>query len=106
MTAKTCKAWQLSASVMGTAIDGATDGSGRVAYMFADRIEHVAISNHIPIERGLGHAMAHEIGHLLIGVNSHSDHGLMRPEWNPDERQVQTLTSSQVQTIRSRSRSR
>jgi hypothetical protein len=97
MTAKKCKAAQFGASVMGTAIDGATDGSGRIAYIFAGRVEHVAISNHIPIERGLGHAMAHEIGHLLIGVN-----GLMPPEWNPDERQVQTLTSSQVQTIRSR----
>jgi hypothetical protein len=86
---------------MGIAIDSATHG-GRIAYIFAGRIKHAAISNRIPIERGLGHAMAHEIGHLLIGVNSHSDQGLMRPEWNPYERQMQTFTSSQVQTIRSR----
>jgi hypothetical protein len=29
--------------------------------------------------RMLGHAVAHEIGHLLLGVNSHSASGIMRP---------------------------
>jgi hypothetical protein len=30
----------------------------------------------------LGHAMAHELGHLLLGMNSHSRDGLMRAQWN------------------------
>ncbi len=30
----------------------------------------------------LGHAMAHEIGHVLLGENSHSSLGLMRPWWD------------------------
>jgi hypothetical protein len=30
----------------------------------------------------LGHAMAHELGHLLLGTNSHSSDGLMRAQWN------------------------
>ena len=29
----------------------------------------------------LGHAVAHEIGHLLLGVNAHSRNGIMRPMW-------------------------
>jgi hypothetical protein len=31
----------------------------------------------------LGHAVAHEIGHLLLGANSHSSSGIMRPAWRP-----------------------
>jgi hypothetical protein len=30
-----------------------------------------------------GHAVAHEIGHLLLGANSHSLAGIMRPRWRP-----------------------
>ena len=31
----------------------------------------------------LGYAVAHEIGHLLLGANSHSSSGIMRPVWRP-----------------------
>src|SRR5216684_5449304 len=37
MTAKKCKESQLGESVMGIAVDGVTDGSGHIAYIFADR---------------------------------------------------------------------
>lgn len=33
----------------------------------------------------LGYAMAHELGHLLLGCNSHSPRGLMRAVWGPTE---------------------
>ncbi len=33
----------------------------------------------------LGHVMAHEIGHLLLGINSHSPWGIMRAHWNQGE---------------------
>jgi len=29
----------------------------------------------------IGRVMAHEIGHLLLGTNTHSDDGLMREVW-------------------------
>jgi hypothetical protein len=67
-----------------------------------DRIAEVALSQHTPIVSGLGHIIAHEVGHLLIGANSHADEGLMRPNWNPREHWLQTFTASQVQTIRRR----
>jgi hypothetical protein len=31
----------------------------------------------------LGHAVAHEIGHLLLGANTHTSSGIMRPLWRP-----------------------
>lgn len=33
----------------------------------------------------LGHGIAHEIGHLLLGTNSHSDSGLMSARWTAPE---------------------
>jgi hypothetical protein len=103
MAEKKCREEGLGLEVMGVAISAVTDARGRIAYVFYDRVERAAIAHRIPIARGLGHVMAHEIGHLLIGVNGHSDHGLMSQEWNPREQQVQTFTSSQLQIIRNRS---
>ena len=33
----------------------------------------------------LGHVMAHEIAHLLLGTNSHSASGIMRAHWYAQE---------------------
>lgn len=33
----------------------------------------------------LGCAIAHELGHLLLGTNSHSDAGIMRPRWESNQ---------------------
>ncbi len=33
----------------------------------------------------LGCAIAHELGHLLLGANSHSDAGIMQPRWEPNQ---------------------
>jgi hypothetical protein len=46
--------------------------------------------------------MAHEIGHVLLGVNSHSAEGLMRAAWKPWDGRVQTFTPSQVLHIQDR----
>jgi len=53
----------------------------------------------------LGHALAHEIGHLLLGPNSHSRTGIMRAHWNHDEieriaRAQLLFTDQQAQRIR------
>lgn len=32
----------------------------------------------------LGCVMAHELGHLLLGSNSHSSSGIMQPRWEPE----------------------
>jgi hypothetical protein len=38
----------------------------------------------------------------LIGENSHSDQGLMQPNWNPHASRTETFTATQMQQIRHR----
>jgi hypothetical protein len=54
---------------------------GRLAYVFEDRVE--AVSEEYGANRGqvLGHAIAHELGHLLLPYLSHSNSGIMRARW-------------------------
>jgi hypothetical protein len=33
----------------------------------------------------LAHVMVHEIGHVLEGVDGHSEHGIMKAFWTPDD---------------------
>ena len=103
MAEKKCREEKLDDSVLGVAISGASEARGRVVYVFYHRIERVAVAHHIPVMRGLGHVMAHEVGHALMGVNSHSGEGLMRANWNPRQSRPQTFTRNQVQQIRRRS---
>ena len=59
--------------------------SGTLATVFADRV--AALSGLCSRDRGeiLGRAMAHEIGHLLLGTARHADRGLMRGRWTAIE---------------------
>jgi hypothetical protein len=59
-------------------------GAGYFAYVFYDRVQELAE------RQWLGHAlladvMAHEIGHLLLGSNSHSVSGIMSAHWNDNQ---------------------
>ena len=94
-----CREERLSNDVIGVAISGASDARGRIAYIFYHRIERLALAQGAPVARGLGHVMAHEIGHLLLGVNSHSSDGLMQPDWLPRDTHLQTLTNRQVRVV-------
>lgn len=38
----------------------------------------------------LGHAAAHELGHLLLGPHSHSNSGIMRPFWSRSDEEWMT----------------
>ena len=59
---------------------------GTYATVLMDLIEELAGHQEL-VSRGqiLGHAVAHEIGHLIMGLNSHSSHGLMRSGWKAKE---------------------
>ena len=57
------------------------------AYIFNDRVEKQAQLAGVPWERMLGVAIAHEIGHLLLGSNSHALVGIMRAMWRREELQ-------------------
>lgn len=59
----------------------AADGSGRYADVFWTRAQELRTDSNADLGRILGSVMAHEIGHLLLGVNSHSVSGLMQARW-------------------------
>lgn len=53
----------------------------------------------------LGHAIAHELGHLLLGSNAHSRDGIMAGRWSPRELAriaKRSLTFSEEQRVRMR----
>jgi hypothetical protein len=58
------------------------DGFGRLAAIFYHRVKEFAVNKGASEGLLSGHVIAHEIGHLLLGVNSHSQAGIMRVPWN------------------------
>jgi hypothetical protein len=59
------------------------DGTGCYADLFFDRAKLIHETSHVSVPTILGHGIAHEIGHLLLGTNSHSPTGIMRARWQP-----------------------
>jgi hypothetical protein len=64
-----------------------TEGFGAIAGVYLDRTAEIATSLGLDVYLLLGHTMAHEIGHLLLGSNSHARRGIMKPTWG--EREIQ-----------------
>ena len=62
------------------------DSFGSRASVFYHRVSELAENQGGSRALLLGHFIAHEIGHLLLGVNSHSDTGLMHVPWNRAQR--------------------
>jgi hypothetical protein len=56
-----------------------------IANVFHDRVQQLVQDRIVPMNVALGHAIAHELGHLLLGSNSHDDSGLMQANWNRRE---------------------
>jgi hypothetical protein len=72
--------------------------SGR-ASIFCDRIASTpGALKHFPIP--LGNIIAHEAGHLLLGANSHSRSGIMRPNADVRAPLLQSFDKTQARTIR------
>lgn len=61
------------------------EGSGCQADIFYQGIAGVVEESGVSASIILGNAIAHEVGHLLLGTNSHSPEGIMRAHWSePD----------------------
>ena len=73
--------WVELTRTFGLAVRGA-HSSGRLAYIFYDRVHPLAEKHQIRVACLLGVAIAHEIGHLLLPYGSHSPSGLMQGEWD------------------------
>ena len=78
------RARNLPAATFGIAYLSA-DGSGCYSSVFLEPIAHLHASTGEGVGPVLGHVMAHEIAHLLLGTNSHAAEGIMRAQWQKDE---------------------
>jgi hypothetical protein len=59
--------------------------AGTLATLFPDRVRALAGAARVDEGELLGRAMAHEIGHLIIGTREHGSEGLMRGRWTSIE---------------------
>ncbi len=72
---------QASADALGIA---GSKGDDAVAFLFYDRML-VLRTHEKPLPLIVGRVLAHEITHLLLLENAHSDRGLMRAKWSADD---------------------
>jgi len=89
---------------MGFATRDSNDEAGRggMAFVLFDRVEDSASSHHVSISRVLGQVIAHELGHLVLPGNSHSERGIMRAKWNLRSGLLEYFTTAQAEIIRRR----
>jgi hypothetical protein len=76
------------ASVLGFAVIEPSTGTGTFATIVMSRVNALAQRTGVPSSFLLGRVLAHEAGHLLLGADGHSRHGLMRPIWTPADVQA------------------
>ncbi len=57
----------------------------RIVNVFWDRVQNEAARYNVPISDMLAQVIAHEIGHQLLGSNSHSFSGIMMGKWRLED---------------------
>jgi hypothetical protein len=67
--------------ILGTAVVQEA-GPNVFASIYAHSISARSVKTGVPEATILGRVMAHEIGHLLLGTNSHAPTGLMKASWH------------------------
>ena len=72
-----------SEEVLGVAYDS-------FAFVFYERIQSRALAWRVPEYVLLGRSMAHELGHLILGQNSHAPTGLMRRRFAKEDLVLQS----------------
>jgi hypothetical protein len=70
---------------LGYSLVDAGTGAATLATIFTDRVHLLAHQSQAERAAVLGRAIAHEIGHLILGTNGHSATGLMREHWTSEE---------------------
>ena len=66
---------------LGYSVVDVSQRAGSLATIYHDRVHALAAQAEVDEGVLLGRAMAHEIGHMLLGTSSHSRFGLMRAIW-------------------------
>lgn len=67
------------------------EGTGIYTDVFYDSIEKLDQDSQVGSATVLGHVMAHELGHLILGSNAHSYWGVMRPSWHREELRLASM---------------
>jgi len=83
------------------------DGSGCYADLFYQQVEEMHERSRVNLASLLGNVAAHEIGHLLLGTNSHAASGIMRARWQSEELgsiSMGTLSFSEAESRQMRSK--
>jgi hypothetical protein len=70
------------ADTLGFAYVDPGTGRGSLATVYADRVRAMAQRAGVDRRELLGRAIAHELGHLLLGTLRHAADGLMRATWS------------------------
>jgi len=88
---------------------GTADECRRVAYVLYGRMDQFRLEQAPAIYRAklLAYLMAHEVGHLLLPVQSHSRSGIMRAQWSRADLELAQqgrlrFTADQALSIRSK----
>ncbi len=79
----------LASTICGFAVQAPEDQFSKYAYVFSHRAREIA--DRVGADAGgllLGHLIAHEVGHLLLGPGRHSSKGIMRPQWSRKDAKV------------------
>jgi hypothetical protein len=100
MTGSLCSVPDRMCFAVGDSNDGA--GTGGMAFVLSDRVEGNAAKHHMSMSRVLGQVIAHEVGHLLLPANSHSERGVMRGVWNLRSGLLEYFTVAQAEAIQQR----
>jgi len=87
------------------------DGQGTYSTVFYDRIERMHAERHTGLAALLGHVLAHEVGHLLLGSNAHAQSGIMFANWQSRELRQLVMghllfSADQAANLRARLRNR
>lgn len=101
MPDKMAAATGLKTSCLGFAILPRND-LGRLAAVFVDKARRKAERALASRSAVLGHAVAHEVAHLLIGKAEHSPRGLMQAVWSRSE--LLRATASTMELTRAEAR--
>jgi hypothetical protein len=62
-----------------------SNGVSGFATVYVDRVDWLAKRAQYPRAPVLGRAIAHEIGHLILRSNAHTESGLMREVWTAEQ---------------------
>jgi len=85
LNARAARRIAVNSDALGQALECRGDHSGCSAYIFYRDVQQLTRDGEVSESELLGYALAHEIGHLLLGADSHSSAGIMRAYWGRQE---------------------